>query len=364
MLPKLLYITTNLQGSGGVSRLLSVKLNYLIENYGYNIYVITTNNKSNTFFYEFNNNIKFHKIDIKDFGFWHLRKYKQMLQSIINDVKPDIIINCDNGFKGTLLPLLIKSNASLVYERHGSRQIKTKTFVEYLKKKTSNFVIDQSIKKYQVFAVSNDDDRKDWKSNNVKLIYNPIWFKPPLEDPKFDNKIVLAVGRHSVEKQFDLLLKIWQKVVKDNPDWTLKIFGESDNEKTLKTLVKKLEIGTQVELHPPTKNITAEYANASMLLNASSSEAFGLVIIEAMAYGLPAIAFESASGPKMLIDNDANGYLIKSFDIDAYANKVKQLIDNKILIRELSKNAKKSVKKFDIDVIMKQWHQLFQSIGE
>ena len=361
-MPKLLYITTNLQGSGGVSRLLSVKLNYLIENYGYSIHVITTNNKSDIFFYEFNNNIKFHKIDIKDFGFWHLRKYKRMLQSIINDVKPDIIINCDNGFKGTLLPLLVKSNASLVYERHGSRKIDVISLKERIKKNVANFILDKNLKNYQAFVVLNNEDKNDWKANNIKVISNPLCLKPILEQSCLKNKIVLAVGRHSVEKQFDLLLKIWQKVVKDYPDWTLKIFGESDNEKTLETLVKKLEISSQTELHQPTKNITAEYANASMLLNTSSSEAFGLVIIEAMAYGLPAIAFESASGPKMLIDNGANGYLIKSFDIDAYANKIKQLIDDKTLIRELGENAKKSVKKFDIDIIMKQWHDLFQSL--
>lgn len=362
MLPKLLYITTNLQGSGGVSRVLSVKLNYLIENYNYPIHVITTNNTSDTFFYEFSDNLIFHKIDIKNLGFQHLLKYKLMLQSIINDVKPDIVINCDNGFKGALLPYLVKTKASLIYERHGSRQIKTTTFVEYLKKKASNFVIDLSIDKYKVFAVCNDDDKKDWKGSNIKLIYNPIWFKPPQVMPSFNNKIVLAVGRHSVEKQFDVLLKIWQKVIVDYPDWTLKIFGDNNKDNALKHLVETLNIGKQVELHPPTKNITTEYSKASMLLNTSSSEAFGLVIIEAMAYGLPAIAFDTASGPKMLINNNINGYLIKSFDVDAYANKIKQLISDKALLETLGKNAKKGVQKFDIDVIMRQWHNLFQSL--
>ena len=359
---KLLYITTNLQGSGGVSRLLSVKLNYLIEAYGYTIHVITTNNKFDTFFYEFNSSIIFHKIDIKGFGFAHLFKYKKLLQNVVGNVDPDIIINCDNGFKGALLPYLVESDASLIYERHGSRQIKTTTFVEYIKKRASNFIIDLTIKKYKIFAVSNDSDKKDWKGENVELIYNPIWFKPPLEEPKLKNKIALAVGRHSTEKQFDVLLKIWQKVVVDYPDWTLKIYGESDKEKSLKRLIEKLDISSQVQLYPPTKNIIKEYSKASMLLNTSSSEAFGLVIIEAMAYGLPAIAFDSASGPKMLIDNGTNGFLVKSFDIDAYANKIKLLIKDKTLINSLGSNAKKSVNKFDIDVIMKQWHQLFQSL--
>ena len=362
-MPKLLYITTNLQGSGGVARVLSVKLNYLIERYGYTIHVVTTNNISETFFYDFNKRIVFHKINIKDFVFKYLLKYKRTLQSIVDEVKPDIIINCDNGFKGNLLPYIVKTKAPLVYERHGSRKIDVNTFKERIKNKVANIILDSNIKNYQVFVILNNEDAKDWNNNNIKVIPNLLCLKPPFEQSELKNKVAIAVGRHSLEKQFDVLLKIWQKVVVAYPDWTLKIYGESDKEKTLQKLINQLEIGDHIKLYPPTKNITDEYSKASMLLNTSSSEAFGLVIIEAMAYGLPAIAFESASGPKMLIENNTNGFLIDSFNIDTYANKIKQLINDESLLFKLGENAKKSVNKFDIDVIMKQWHQLFQSLN-
>lgn len=360
---KLLYITTNLQGSGGVSRILSIKLNYLIKEYGYEVHVITTNNKSDTFFYEFNSNIVFHKVDIQDFGFLHLLKYKRKLQGIVNEVKPDIIINCDNGFKGNLLPYLINSESFLIYERHGSKQITTASAIENIKKKLSNFLINRNIGKYKAFIVLSEEDKKDWKGKNIKVIPNPIWFKPSLEERKYQNKTALAIGRHSIEKQFDKLLEIWKLVVQDYPDWTLKIYGESDKEKTLEKVAKKLNISSQIELHSPTKNIEGVYSKVSMLLNTSSSEAFGLTIIEAMSCSLPVIAFDSASGPKMLIDNENNGFLVKSFDTEAYASKIKLLINNEALISTLGKNAKKSVKKFNINAIIKQWHQLFQSLN-
>lgn len=362
MLPKLLYITTNLQGSGGVARVLSVKLNYLIERYGYTVHVVTTNNTSDSFFYEFSRSIVFHKIDIKNFGFRHLLKYKRLLQNIIDKVEPDIIINCDNGFKGNLLPYTVKSKALLIYERHSSRKIDVNTLKERIKNKIANIILDSNIKSYQSFIVLNNDDKNEWKANNVKVIPNPLCLKPPLEESQVNNKIALAVGRHSTEKQFDVLLKIWQKVIVNFPDWTLKICGESDEKNSLIKLAERLKLDKHVEFYPPTKNIADEYHFASMLLNTSSSEAFGLVIIEAMAYGLPVIAFNTASGPKALIENNINGFLINNYDIDAYASKIELLIKDGVLRNTLSKNAKESIKKFDIDEVMKQWHELFTSL--
>jgi glycosyltransferase involved in cell wall biosynthesis len=363
LLPKLLYITTNLQGSGGLSRILSVKLNYLIETYGYTIHVITTNNKSDTFFYDFDNRIVFHKIDIKNFGFRHLLKYKMLLQDIVNEINPNIIINCDNGFKGTLLPYLINTKETFVYERHGSRQINNFTLIESLKKNFANLILDRSLYKYNAFIVLNDQDGKDWKTDNIIVISNPLWFSSPQKQNKLQNKVVVAIGRHSIEKQFDILIKIWKKVVVEYPDWTLKIYGETDGEKTIEKLVQQLNMNNHVKLYAPIKNIDEVYCNASILLNTSSSEAFGLVIVEAMAFGLPVIAFDSASGPKFLINNEKNGLLVENNDIQTYANKIKGLIQNETLRQTLGENAKESVSRFNLDSIMKQWHELFESLN-
>lgn len=359
---KLLFITTNLQGSGGVSRVLSVKLNYLIQTFGYNIHVITTNNRFDTFFYEYNKKIVFHKIDIKSFGFCYFFKYKRRLQNIVNNVEPDFIINCDNGFKGNLLPYIVKSKALLIYERHCSRKISSSKLKESIKNRVANFILDRSFKYYGVFVVLNHEDKNDWKTNNIKVIPNPLCLKPPLKKLQEKNKIALAVGRQSIEKQYDVLLKIWQKVAVDYPDWTLKIYGESDKDNSLIKFAERLKLEKYVEFYPPTKNISEVYQNASMLLNTSSSEAFGLVIIEAMAYGLPVIAFNNASGPKVLIENDLNGFLITNYDIDAYTSKIELLIKDEVLRGKLSKNAKETARKFDIEVVMKQWHELFESL--
>ncbi|MFD0836874.1 glycosyltransferase [Mariniflexile aquimaris] len=360
---KLLYITTNLQGSGGVARVLSVKLNYLIETYGYTIHVITTNNKSDTFFYDFNSKIVFHRIEIKNFGFVHLLKYKKSLQEIVDVIKPNIIVNCDNGFKGTLLPYLLNTSAALIYERHGSRQIKTMTLIESLKKNFANLILDRSLYKYKAFIVLNEEDAKDWKADNVVVMSNPLWLSVPKIQNTLQNKVAVAIGRHSIEKQFDVLVQIWKNVIVQYPDWKLKIYGETVGDRSIEKLVQELHMENHIELHAPIKNINQVYSNASLLLNTSSSEAFGLVIIEAMAFGLPVIAFDGATGPKTVIENEKNGMLIKNNDTQAYANKIKELINNDTLRKTIGENAKVSVSRFDLERIMQHWHELYQSLN-
>ena len=359
---KLLYITTNLDNIGGVSRILSVKLNYLIQNYGYSIFAINTNKKSNTFFYQFSDKIQFYSLKTRLTRLTRIFKFRKELNAIISEVKPDIIINCDNGLKGSLLPYLIKGKASLIYERHACRNINVALFNERIKNKISNFLLDRSIHRYKKFIVLNNLEKDFWKKGNVQTISNPIWFESPEKSNKLINNVVVAIGRHAHEKRYDRLIKIWKEVIKEYPKWTLKIYGEKNDEVQLEGMVRKLCISNNIQICAPVKNIQDVYLNASFLLNTSSSEAFGLVIIEAMNYGLPVIAFKNISGPKTLIINNENGFLIEADDFSEYVKKIKLLISNESLRQQMGINARNSLKRFDLQKIMKEWHDLFQSL--
>jgi len=361
-LQKLLYITTNLDNTGGVARILSVKLNYLVQKYDYNIFVINTNKKSNTFFYSFSEQIKFYFLETKLTSLKNIFKYKKELNTLINEVRPDIIINCDNGLKGSLASYFIKYKAILIYESHGSKNINVATFKERFKIKLSNFILDRSINKYNKFIVLNNFEKDFWKSSKILTIPNPIWFELPKNTKELVDNIVVAVGRHSYEKRYDRLIKIWKEVIKEHPNWILKIYGEKNEDIQIEKDINKLNIADNVIICTPVKNIQNVYLNASLLLNTSSSEAFGLVIIEAMAYGLPVIAFNNISGPKSIISTNENGFLIDENDINKYIEKTKLLISNQSLRQQMGVNAKNSLKRFELQSIMKLWHNLFQSI--
>ncbi len=354
---KLLYITTNLQNSGGVARILSVKLNYLIETFNYNISVINSNQNEDNFFYDFNTKIKFYDLNTKN-----LIRYKKELNEIICKVKPHIIINCDNGLKGSLLPYLIITDAALIYERHCSKNISVSSFKERFKLKLSNLLLQKSLNKYHNFIVLNDEEKKDWNDENVQVITNPLWLDVSKKKNTTDYKIVVAVGRQSYEKRYDKLIDIWKKVIDKNPNWLLRIYGEKNNQLPLDKLVLEKNLENNIQIYSPINDVEKIYSEASMLLSTSESEAFGLVLIEAMAFGRPVIAFEETSGSKTIIKNGENGFLIKSNDLKTYVQKINLLIKDKDLRFKMGENAKKSVRKYNLINIMKQWQDLFNSI--
>lgn len=355
---KLLFITAGIQDSGGVSRMLSVKLNYLITHFNYKIVVVNSNYNKTPFFYHFSSKIEFHHLRYRSFF-----SFKNKVVYVIEHENPDVVINCDNGLKGTLLSYYLNKNRPLIYERHCSKNIKTYGIVDFIKLKISNVLLDYIIIKYMAFVVLNAEEKRSWKRPNVLVVPNPLWFEIPKTFNGLEKRIAIAVGRQSIEKRYDKLLKIWKEVVKHHPEWILKIYGQQNEQLKLKELVLKLELNDNVQFFDAVEIIEDVYTNASMLLMTSESEAFGLVILEAMAYGVPVVAFNGTSGTNMLIHDKINGFLIQKDDFQGFAEKVSLLINNQEARKLMGEYARNTINHYDLERIMKSWDDLFNSVS-
>ncbi|MBT8305248.1 MAG: glycosyltransferase [Bacteroidia bacterium] len=357
---KLLYITTFINNSGGVAKLLSVKLSYLVQHYDYEIYILNSNSPTSTMFYEFDERIKISSLKQSKNRVLNILKYPGRIKKAIKEIGPDIIVNCDNGLKGTILHNIISTKSSLIYESHISKDFMVESFIDKLKSKLQPLLLSINLKKYSCI-VAYDHAKGDFRSQNVKVLHNPLLIKEPESPSALENKIAIAVGRLAYQKGYDTMLQLWKDVIADHPDWKLHIYGEGDIQK-YKGLVQELGLHDHVQFFEPRSDIKDVYRNASMLLNTSRYEPFGLAIIEAMAYGLPVFAFKNTLGPSSYIVNNENGFLIEKGQIEDYANTVKNLIGNTMEMKRISVNARKGVKKFNLDAIMKEWHALFQSL--
>jgi len=120
---KLLYITNQICGSGGLERVLSIKSNYLINKFDYEVHIITLNQKDEPLFYEFSDQLIFHDIRVVGNAIHAFMNYKNGLQKVVNTVKPDVISVCDDGLKGFFVPYFLRRNKAIVYERHASKNI-------------------------------------------------------------------------------------------------------------------------------------------------------------------------------------------------------------------------------------------------
>jgi len=119
---------------------------------------------------------------------------------------------------------------------------------------------------------------------------------------------------------------------------------------------------TRCHLYGPTVDVLKEYSTSSVFVLPSRYEGFGLVLIEAMACGVPVVSFDCENGPRSIISDSFDGFLIPPFDIDAFAEKVILLMTNETLRKKMGENAKKSAIRYDIERIGLQWKQLFDGL--
>lgn len=356
---KLFYVTPFIEGAGGVQRVLSIKTNYLIEKWGYEISILATNSGIDNKYYEFNDKINFYSEKASGKNVFYLFNYSKLLKKYIEKINPDIIVVCDNGFKGYCVPFLISKKHKIIFECHGTIYTEEKQV----------FIADYFINKfYQICAskfaklvVLVEDFKNEFETSNLVVISNPIWFTSS-KIPDYKAKKVIAVGRHSHQKGFDIMLSIWQKVVRKHSNWILEIYGESNPKIDLKLLSDKLGISKNVKFHNPSRDINEKYLEASFLILTSRYEGFGMVLIEAMQSGLACISFDCRRGPKDIISNNYDGFLIEPKNERAFEEKIIFLIENENLRVEMGRRAKENSKRYNIDVIMLQWKNLFEGL--
>ncbi|MGB6084288.1 glycosyltransferase family 4 protein [Moheibacter sp.] len=353
----LLYITNGINGSGGLERVLSVKASMLAEEYGYEVSILCLNDTDLNPFYEFSPKIKLSSISVNGNPISYFLSYKKGIQKFVNEFQPDVISVCDDGLKGFFLPKIIRTKAKWIYERHASIQLNTDNS---LKGRLLKNLMHKQVTKFDRFVVLTPGNIKEWGKENVIAIPNPLSFGSSVENP-LSQKRLIAVGSHSFNKGYDLLLEVWSKLEKEFSDWRLDVFGKKDPQETYVKMAQEMNL-KNLRFHDPVRDIQKEYEGSSILVLPSRSEGFGMVLIEAMECGVPCVSFDCPSGPGDIISDGEDGYLIPELDTVEMEEKLKKLMKNETLRNAMGKKAKEKAEKYSASEIVQQWDELFNTL--
>ncbi|MCF2908827.1 glycosyltransferase family 4 protein [Pseudoalteromonas sp. DL2-H2.2] len=206
-----------------------------------------------------------------------------------------------------------------------------------------------------------------WASQNtncksVTIIPNPVELplqtsKPILPVERFiraDQKLLLTVGRLGKEKGHKVLIKAAAPVLKCHPEWKLVIVGEGPERENLEQLIRELGVQDRVALPGKAGNIDAWYNRADAFALTSELEGFPNALVEAMAHGTAVVSFDCDTGPRDIIENGANGFLIQP-SIDALTEHLTVLFSDEGIRKELSKNALEVKERFSINKFINNW---------
>ena len=199
-----------------------------------------------------------------------------------------------------------------------------------------------------------------FKENNIKCncVYIPNFLDEiPEESSKLNNNNLISVGRLSPEKKMPDLIDVYKLVDLNINDTHLDIIGDGVDKEMMEQKILKENLALKIKLHgfQDKDYINNCYKNSSIYLMTSKTESFGLVLIEAMSYGIPCIAFDSAEGANDIIQNNYNGYLIKNRNEHDMADKIISLLNNRKELKRLGENAKKTALKYSKKEVLEEW---------
>lgn len=376
---KIVYMIGGLYNPNGMARVLSTKVNYLAEHTDYQVHVILTEKAGTPYYYELSPKIEVVNFDINfdelDTMPLHRkivhylnkqRKYKACFYKYLMELRPDITvfpmrreINFINNIADGS-----KKVGEIHFNRENYRQFHKKFLPGRLNRAISNYWMSRMVKeirKLSRFVVLSNQDLKKWSElNNAEVIHNPLSFFPD-EPAGGKNKKVIAAGRYSHVKGFDLLIEAWSKVNRKHPDWELYIYGHGNNQ-VYQSIAHDLGIGNSVHCEPAVKDIYSKYNESAIFVLSSRFEGFGLVIAEAMSCGIPAVAFDCPSGPREIIRDHEDGFLVENGDTGQLADQISYLIEHEEIRREMGAKARIHANRFKIDTIMQQWINLFERL--
>lgn len=375
---KLVYCTPALYMAGGVERVLTLKANYFAEHFGYDVTIILTEGKGKSPFYPLSERIKVVNLNIGFEQLWNCsflkkifvylkkqRQYKKALTAELMKLCPDITVSLLRREINFLIG--IKDGSKKIGELHVNRlnyrnfEANDTNFIKQLFAKLWMFSLVKQLKRLDRFVVLTEEDMLAWPElQNVSVIPDPLSFVPTAQS-SLSVKRVIAVGRYVYQKGFDLLLQAWAKIERQCPDWMLVVYGDGDRA-PYEQMMRNLGIDTsRCLLNGPTTDIQREYVNSSLFVFTSRFEGFGMVLVEAMACGLPVVSFACPCGPKDIVRDGEDGFLVENGSIDELVQQLMKLMVDHRLRTAFARHAQQNAQRFNIEQTALRWKSVFES---
>lgn len=363
---RITFVITNL-GCGGAERIMSAMANYWAEK-GWEVTLLTFDDGSTPPFFELDCRVRLTTLGIYQSSsssigaIWNNIKRIRLLRRAIRESRPDVVISF-LYFVNILVLLATRSlGFPIIVSEHNDPLVDPIGRAwKYLRRWTYNF--DARI------VVLTERSRSYFPPKiraKITVIPNPL---PPVNDEINDSReIVLtrpalvAMGSFYRQKGFDMLLEAFALVKDHYPDWNLTIFGDGPLRMEIESLRDELGLSGRVHLPGLVKNPCGVFRQADLFVMSSRWEGWPTVLMEAMACGVPPVAFDCRTGPQEIIRDGLDGVLVPPEDVESLAAALDGLMSNESERRRLASNSVEVSERFALDKVMGIWEELLHAL--
>lgn len=368
---KVVYVFRSLAIRGGIERIIVDKANHLADIDGYDVSIITADQGTHPVPYAVKPSVRVEDLNVcihrqyqhrglvRLWKGWSLcRLFVRVLRHRLTELQPDVVVCVATDYVdlvvkavGTRVPIVVESHSN--YDRtFGQHQFMRTYYDRQLRR---------SLSRARAIVALTETDAEAWRRHydNVRYIPNMVNMNPTERRAAPEHRRVIFVGRLDYQKRAWLAIDIWQQIAAEFPDWELHVYGDGEQRDMIR---EQVDCTPRVVLHQPTDKIFEAYCDSSFFILTSVYEPFGLVMPEAMSCGLPVVAFDCPYGPRSIITDGTDGFLINEGDSVTFAERMRQLMSSPSLCRKMGDAAIVSAKRFMAPNIVPQWQQLFNEV--
>jgi GalNAc-alpha-(1->4)-GalNAc-alpha-(1->3)-diNAcBac-PP-undecaprenol alpha-1,4-N-acetyl-D-galactosaminyltransferase len=365
---KLTLISSSLD-VGGAERVMSIMANYWVTK-GWKIMILTFDDGSEEPFYDLD-----HRIGVRALGLEgqddyqisvsslqsNLKRIRTLKQAIV-DSRPDVVISF--ATTANILTLLacrglkVKTIVSEHVHPAFNRLSKTTKLLQQWVYRNADLITVQTHAALSFFPA----DRY-----KTQVIPHPVALpsSEPIHSQLYtDDRHLLAIGKLTPQKGFDLSIAAFAQVCEQHPEWTMTILGEGEMRAELESLCCKLGVEDRVYMPGTVKNVDAHLRKADIFMLSSRFEGFPVTLCEAMACGVPVIASNCLSGPKEIVHDGIDGMLVRPDNISALALGLNQLMSDPGKRQTFSHHAPKVLERFGVKPVMAIWNRAIYKVLE
>lgn len=378
---KILYTIAGFYRAAGMERVLAGKARWLTE-HGCEVVIVTTEQRGRPAVFEVPEEVRFVDLGVgyednngasvwaKIFGL-PLKKmrHRRALKALLAEEKPDVAVSMFCGDEG-FLPRI--ASCMTVLECHFTRRKRVLYGRRGLWAMADRIRSGREPRKalaFDHFVVLTEEDRGYWLADcpslerNIRVIPNARTFEPgeiaALRGSDAVGGVVLAAGRYSYQKHPEALVEAWGMIPEpEREGWTLRIAGDGE----LRPVLEAMDVSGVVL--GPASDMKKEYASASVFALSSRYEGLPMVLLEAQSAGLPVVSFACKCGPRDVLTDGVDGFLVPEGNVAALAERLRALIKDPGLRAEMGRRALENSEKYREDNIMKTWTELFGVSGE
>lgn len=339
---KVLFLINSLKSKSGSERVAIELANKMVSLECYNVTIINRESIHSNCAYIVNDHVNVIALSGSFLNF-----YKKLKQHLKDNNYEKIIIH--NMGKLTLLCTLLPLN-----DRKKIVSLEHVSFVS--RPKLVQILSEFCYKKIQQVVTLTANDGKQFKRihKNVEVIPNFSPFEISTAS-KILTKNIVTLGRLTDQKNYIHLLKAWELIATELPEWTLNIYGEGEQKELLKAYIEEHSL-LNVYLRGVTSDVKEVYLNSDFFVMSSKYEGLPMVLIEAQSFGLPIVSYDCPFGPSDVIEDRYNGILVEDQNINMLASSILELAQSGDLLIKYSENSKINAEKYQADQILQLWH--------